>query len=305
MAKFSALLNDLHRSLDLKFKETQSKEQAKQLEDFFNYIVYGANNVDLNGILTKELADAVIKNNPELIERFKQVGASSSETGQIGEQAFANLIARTIEAKVDGSKIKIDTILGGQELTKVIEGVNEEAIEEVDLDLTQELSKLYRYYQPKQQKTDIKGVEINLDLSPEAQWLLELSATVKNYQSNRVTLGSASNKKALQAILASANDIPLEHKIQYQKMLGQVRGVRVAKTDQEHLRHIRQIYELTGLGQINTDTNELAKIPQYLMINQIKQRIVVRSTTDLVRSILDNKRAEVGFGSGRSISYKF
>ena len=305
MAKFSALLNDLHRSLDLKFKESKSKEQARQLEEFFNYIVYNSNPTNLNGILTMELADVIKKNNPEIAEQFKKIGTTSSETGQMGEKAFADLIARTIETKLNGEKIQIDSLLGGQELTKIIEGVKEEAIEDVNADLTASLMELYRYYSPKQQKTDIKGVSVNIELSPEAQWLLDLSATVKNYQSNRVTLGSASNKKALQSILFSANDIPMAQKIQYQKMLGNTRGVRAAKADQEHLRHIRQIYELTGLGQISVDTNQLAKTPQYLMINQIGQRIVVRSTTDLIRSILDNKGKEVGFGSGRSISYKF
>ena len=305
MAKFSALLNDLHRSLDLKFKESKSKEQARQLEEFFNYIVYNSNPTNLNGILTMELADVIKKNNPEIAEQFKKIGATSSETGQMGEKAFADLIARTIETKLNGEKIQIDSLLGGQELTKIVEGVEEEAIKDVNMDLTSSLAELYRYYSPKQQKTDIKGVSVNIELSSEAQWLLDLSATVKNYQSNRVTLGSASNKKALQSILFSTNDIPMTQKIQYQKMLGDTRGVRVAKADQEHLRHIRQIYELTGLGQISVDTNQLAKTPQYLMINQIGQRIVVRSTTDLVRSILDNKGKEVGFGSGRSVSYKF
>ena len=96
MAKFSALLNDLHRSLDLKFKESKSKEQARQLEEFFNYIVYNSHPSDLNGVLTTELAEAVKQNNPEIAEQFKQIGTTSSETGQLGEKAFANCDSRLL-----------------------------------------------------------------------------------------------------------------------------------------------------------------------------------------------------------------
>lgn len=308
MGVYSEMLDDIHQALQNQFIVNEDKENAKKLEDFFNYIVYGKSTNIFDKILSKQLADTIKRNNPELIKAFTASGANAYETGVIGEQAFANLIKRTVEEVAGLKQGSISqNLVSGNELSTVVEGYSEEIMQKLGSRLSSEANSInYRYYAPKQQKTDIKAISMKVGLQPEAQWLLDLSATVKNYHGRAVSLGSASNKKILQSTLYASN-INTDKKMAYQKILFSKSKVPVrGAEDKSHLIHIRQIYELTGFGQIGVSQDGnllgLAQKPNYLMINQIGQRIVIRSTNQLVQEVLNDGKS-TRLGKGKTIKY--
>lgn len=308
MSIYSNMLDDIHQCLSRQFKVNNDARNAQKLEEFFNYIIYRRPTNVFDQILTKEIADTIRRQNSFLVEAFQTSGSTYWQTGLKGELAFANLIKRTVEAVAGQPRGSIsDTIVSGQQLTTVVNNFSNDMIEKINLGIQKEIQAAdYTYYQPKQQKTDIRGLSVNFTLSPEAQWLLELSATVKNYHSKAITLGSASNKKILQSTLY-ASDIDTNKKLLYMKQLFEKRSIRIKNSlERQHLNHIRQIYELTGFGQIEVSADGnllgLAKQPKYLMINQIGQRIVIRSTSQLVQEILSNG-GSTRIGAGKTIKY--
>ena len=301
---YSALLSDLHDSMVKRFKANEEAKYAQELEDFFNYIVYSRGTGNINEVFTSALADSIKEKYPALINAFNQVGSTNNMTGIIGEKAFSLLIKKAIEGV---SNIKIDSTSSmgvGLNTTTVVDNISAQVINKVQDQLEQESLKLNpKYSNYKQQKVDITTTSLEITLPEQVKWLLDISASIKNYnaKANSVALGHSKLRKILLATI-TGSDIENSKKISYLSLISSRQKISLKNKDnQAHLNHLRHIYELSGLGQLNSDNlNDLATLPNYLMINLRGERIIIRSVNQLIENLINNDAGD--FSKGR---YRF
>lgn len=293
------VLEKTHDAMKARFKPSQDEQKAQRLEKFFNAVVYNASTKGLRGVLNASLADAIRLENPGLIAQFSMTGSNAYYTGQIGEEAFGKLLIKTIDhLDTQGGKnnISVNAVLAGKETVRTIKQFGQNATQLMSQELNQENATLDGvYYTATQQKTDLNTNTLvqTYELTPTARELLSLTASVKNYQakSTSVTLGHRHILKILRSTIHGLN-IPLtEHEAQLidNKQRMGIKQYSKHGEIQKHLSHLQYAYELTGIGQMQSeDVSRPAEYPRFLFINLRGERIIVRSTIALINQMLQS-----------------
>lgn len=315
-SSLNAYYGKIHRELVNKYssKARQDEKKAEELESFFNYLTYRTQESKLafNSLLKKEVADAIIARNPSIgfLLRARASGNSNLQ-GARGEYGFAQLIQETVKQfATQGQDIpSVPKMITGKDtvtVLKIPEAIANE-LTPIIANKTQQSGQLDEMqsigYSVFQQKTDIRSIGLNYRLSPKAQWLLELSATVKNYQSNTVSMGKTSNLKIIRAVINASSSLNSKEKGMLLYQLSNLSRLNIYTKNKkhsdyfmEHWKHLQGIYEIIGIGQGNFNENNIwvgAETPNYLMVNLNSERIIIRSTRQLVEEILNNGKISI------------
>ena len=191
------ILDKTHEEMKNRFKKNNDDQQAKRLERFFNAVIYNGSKKGLRGVLNSQLVDAIRLNNPNIGKQFMIKGTNNYYSGQIGEEAFGNLILailNQLDSKKSHNNISVNSILSGKELVQTVEKIGEDSIQAAKKAIDKENVQLQgSFYAPTQQKTDLNTNTIiqSYDLTSEAKELLTLTASVKNYdaKAQKINLG--------------------------------------------------------------------------------------------------------------------
>lgn len=316
----SAYYGKLHNELKNRYSSGQRKDQkqAMELERFFNYLVYqnNASELALNSLLTQELAEYILQKNPNIGFLLRKTSKQSNIQGIRGEKGFAALISKTIQAVSEEPTTlpRFSTLVTGDQLVTVLKDLPENIGKNITKQVSASLNEVgqmeensSQLYGKFQQKTDIQSMRVlgEYSLKPGYEWLLDLSATVKNYTGNTISVGNTSHMKIMRATIVNSKTLSKQQKTLLLSQLNQMdklniynRGQQFRNTDNfKHFQHIQAIYDLIGFGQGKLNENNIfqgAELPRYLMVNiQSAQRIVIRSTRQLVSDILKNQNVSI------------
>ena len=263
-------LDALHKRMESKFKtgQTATEKQARELEEFFNYIIYDKNPVNKTNSFIKGIDSETRKllaQSPYVSRlRLGTEAKSSSELGVEGEQGFAYLLLQAMGAVDKQVKERLDQnlelymnqiIMGNVQAATLAKGVGEEVAQKAEAEGRKALHGMrdkYGVYAFRQGKIDINTslLELNIELSPKAKQLLNLSASVKNYYSAYVHLETVNRKKAFQGIMATIDPNKTGHQTEklFQYYYESGSGESADKVNQ-HLMHMVNLYALSGTGQ--------------------------------------------------------
>lgn len=320
-------LETIHNELSKRYENwIDDHNNALQLQRFFQYLVYRDNGKELGECgqtLNIMLADKIIESNPRIKGLFNGNFRNNYLRGKAGELGFANLIRTAVqEVSKQNNLPALKDMVAGTDYVTVLKNVPENIKKEVMMNFGQKLNKIGQEVQQKniysifQQKTDISSlnsITASISLNPSYSWLLDLSATVKNYSNNTVTLGHTSNIKILRAVIINSKELNSIKKALVLKNLSKLTSLKVytgkkngngnsnsVKINQQHFKHIQGIYELTGIGQGKIENGQFkqAEFPLFLMVNiSSSQRIVIKSTKELISNLLEGKSKGFSIGS--------
>ena len=285
-------LNKAHASLISAFKTAnKDKDFAERLEKFLNYVVYQKELEDTSkpdGFFTKALAD-YIRQRPEIIALFGRSG------GYEGEHAFATMMLTILQYSISDIDVKemVDqVIIGDQMATIATQGMLKKSSDKIKQNLQNSKSiREYTAWDARQGKIDIDMSEIQIigKIKPEAQQLLQMTASVKNYSDFKIHLERVNVEKAYIAIMSEA--YPRKTDVNsLKKLYNDYYQERSKQADAEitnHINHLINAYALTGYGQAYYTRGDAAaiekKYAKFLMINnRAAQQIIIRSTGDIV-----------------------
>lgn len=323
----------IHNKLKNEFLNQASQDVglARKLEDFLNYAIYNNHDAQqrllgVSGALSLAHADE-LKKDTRLKGLFMGEG-TSQELGNRGEKAFAAAIVKIVNTELKEHKLHIgDTIekmnIGSVSATIIADEIAQKHSQAILSALQSEkksnIRHQYSSWNARQGKIDIDtsqaaGVEIISKLSPEAQSLLNMTLSVKNYRDWQIKLERVNKDKAYRAILSTLPGSTREslenaYKDTYEILKNRSRyGADI----EAHLTHIAQLYALTGYGQTYLKTDNLTgdlikKYARFLAINNRKERkIIIRSTAEIVANeILNSSGANqiIGWTSSRNDKY--
>lgn len=311
-------LNQAHSHLESVFNANINKDikLARELEQLLNYIIYDKDTSLSSNSLWKALNNTArqnLKNNNNLKHLFSLQG------GLAGEEAFASAIAEIIqgiEPKLNQqitNNIK-DFIIGDQQATIVSQRIAKNAAQElkrqIDKDLKNISIKEYSSWKARMGKIDVdfSSIEIEGKIHSKAKQLLNITASIKNYSSFRVSLEKVNKKKAYLAIMSEAKPKLEKKGLEDLWKIYQIERKNNDPIVETHIQHLINVYALTGYGQtyINKAKQELErKFARFLMLNNIPaQEIKIQSTKKIVvDTILRGDSA--GFASRITSSNKY
>lgn len=285
----------------------QDINNAQYLEQFF-YALKNKQKASTNGF-DMELVDEVINNihsfNPKInIDKlFKHSGGKKFER----ELAIVENALAQVTSNLTMSNKNIASFVTGQEVQadKVVKNIKTETLEALGIKLKQRINDLgvAEYYIPggKQVKIDNIGfMELSLraDATPAMAKIFAImkdaTFTAKNYGSKssdfiqafeNLTLGKTKISSILLDILPQINGSQWKHYL---------RTIALNTSDPSvilHVSHLRQIYELIGLGQ--TGKNKIQASfggAKYLIYNDYQtDTIRVKATAEIAKDILNSK----------------
>ena len=313
-------MKEVHKSLLSRFKDNQQDIQlAKDLEEFFNYIVYDTDKATLNdtNMFNKNLNEELrnqLRNSPYIqkLNELHNVGGQKQLSGQAGEEAISFLLLQAIQ-NIEQSPILntnieklVDQMITGQwQATTATEGLAKEIIDKA-IQINNKnpgkgfnsLRKKYGVFGLRQGKVDIDTGQLILDhdFSSKAKQLLNLTTSVKNYQRATIHLETVNRQKAYQGIMATLYPDLSGHATQeiynyyYEKQKDKNNDFL-----SEHFLHIVNLYALTGLGQmyfdkINYQTVTYSLGARFLIANiSSLRKIIVVPTAEIAANIAKPK----------------
>lgn len=324
ISKNQSFLNDMnahygriHNELKQRYAagQRQDAKYALELERLFNYLVYNhKTELGLNKILTKEIADRILKRNPKIGALLRRTSSNASVQGARGEEGFARLIIGVVEeVSKNPSSIPLPkNLVSGQQLVTVLKeiptNVGKTLVTQVDKKMKQKGQQEVnnsQAYAEFQQKTDVSSLRSigNFSMRPGYEWLLELASTIKNYTGTTISVGNTSRMKIMRATITNSKSLNLSEKTALLNQLNSITRLNIYNNKNfmksssfQHFQHIQAIYELIGFGQGRYEDNVFkgAELPRFLMVNiQNNQRIVIRSTRQLVSDILKDSGVSI------------
>lgn len=320
----------MHNTLQSNFKRNANEEEdAKQLQEFFEYIIYDKDRSNGNNpflkLLSASIREELQKNT--YVQNMKINNTSSELKGKYGEEGFAYLINSAIALLVNSDRCEqelqqVFNQLDKQDITKVVMGDMQASMlsKTVLKQIVQESVKLGQEQAPKaylslfgkygtfalrQGKIDVDMGRLELDTKSNslAKRLSKITATIKNYNANVVHLETVSILKALQGYyyaVTRVRDVKKINKSYENYLLQHVSD----ENGLQHIQHIVNIYALTGMGQVYIDRAKHTMVEsklgaKFLMVNQRKAKKVYIIPTSSVSSLaINDKEKDVGFRYG-------
>lgn len=316
-------MQESHRALQDKFKDNiEDIKLAQDLEEFFNYIVYDTENTTLSksNMFSKNINNELrnqLRNSTYIkkLNILHNVGGQQQLSGQAGEEAISFLLLQAIQNIEQNNKVKtllsenIDKlvkqmVIGDWRATTVTEGMAKEIVDNAVTQGKKQLTGLkkeYGVYALRQGKVDIDTSQIILeyDFSDEARKLLNLTASVKNYQRATVHLETVNRQKAYQGIMATL--YPDLSNFETEKIYSYYYEKQKNKNSDylsEHFLHIVNLYALAGLGQtyfkkfneIDYQTINFALGARFLIANiSSLKKIIVVPVAEIATNIAKSK----------------
>lgn len=295
-------MNQLHKDMYHYYKGASSRgkdiEDARKLQQFLYMLKKGANSNDYYDNL-------VVQQIIELLgQRFRRKTLfRTSGTGFEREIAqIEAIVAELVTGQVATNKIVKNLQTGSTHAANI--NIDDSAVSEFMQQLGTRYSKKLHLPQVGggQIKMDVQGLkQVNLTILPNAnQYLAEIfnilkhaSFTLKSYNSasdswvgtnlgiyDSVSLG----KTQITTVLY--NVLPVIAKSHWKYYLGLIANNQEHPQVILHVSHIKQIYELSGLGQIQN----MEKGVKFLIYNDADgDPIVVKAISELVQQILNQK----------------
>lgn len=308
-------LNAIHNRLSNDFKINKDEEEvARQLELFLNYVVYGQNQSfpsDLNELLNKEVAEEIRKD-PLIMILFNKGQTNSNQKGKIGEEAFSRMILKILQPQIQ--QLSSDknfqdaiqqVIIGNMPATIINKKIANKFSQEIQQSLEKGKSiRRYTEYAARAGKIDIdfSRLDVSAKLTPFAQQLLKITATVKNYSDFSIHLENVNTRKAYLAIMTEL------YPNMKQKTINNFFKYNHGEQEEQHLSHLMNLYALTGYGQVYIDKMRHTlerKYAKYLMYNNsAAQKIIIRTTNSIIQNSIFNKKTNSNAFSSRLKSNK-
>lgn len=273
-------ITTIHNNLAKKFKDNpQDRKDAKNLEEFLNYIVYNRvikNNYGENPLekwMNEETRSILQESSyiKKLKINYEEGKIGARQLGQYGEEGFSYLIANAI------SLLEKDKILEDSEIEKIIQQViigdvqatmisqpifekivknTEEQIKDAEKKAYANLFRKYGVFALKQGKIDINFAKLELIVKSNsfAERLSQMTASVKNYNKYTIHLEEVSLLKAMQGYYYATNKRSANLKTNEfinNKYLTFI--ANKVEEDLPHIKHIVELYALTGMGQVYID----------------------------------------------------
>lgn len=315
ITNFTNQLDLIHKELLTEFEQGMEEDIqiAQELEQFLNYAIYNTGawaETDvqtLSGLLTQELLEN-ITNDQSLKNLFTTKGKNSRLRGKRGERAFAEVIMRILRQEIPQLE-KSAASLASQLLSSnqhIIVGKQSTTIQLTD-SVIQAIQKYEQasikpiqdqlYYRTRytsgKNDIDTSILEIVKGWSPQAQKLIGLTASVKNYNDFRVHLENLNAQKAYLAIVTQLKNITENEAQALYIKYYLSKEIPADLTVTGHLQHLSMIYALTGFGQYAFDTISaqliLQKYSRFLMYNNASaSKIIIKSTKDIVAQLIGN-----------------
>lgn len=327
MAKYidlSKQLDNIHKKLQTQFAVKEDVQLAKELELFFNYVVYQQdsdfdNNAFeiLTKVLRKDLLDK-LKTNSDLIELFTDT--KKEKIGERGEEAFATLLEEILLANINDleeiaaaemvKKLKDPkSIIKADDLATVT--IPEKMVELVEKSQQKLVSdNSHMRFALRKGKTDIDTSSLSFEgaWSEQASKLIGLTASVKNYNNFEVKLENVNRRKAYLAVIPQLKRISTSAASQLYENYFIKKTMPPDENVMLHLEHIFQIYALTGYGQsaIN-DAGEIVmqNYSRFLFYNNPSaKKIIVKSTKQIIQDEILTQSAFASFYSRQSSKNK-
>lgn len=317
-------LDVIHTKLKNQFKVKEDAQLAKELELFFNYVVYQQDS-DFNnsafkilkGVLKEELLQQ-LRMNKSLISLFKNT--DKKNMGERGEEAFATLLEEILLANINeledvaakemAKKLKNPhSIITGDTLTTVT--IPEKMIKIVEKSQQKLIADdEYMRFALRKGKTDIdtSSLSFNGAWSEQASKLIGLTASVKNYNDFEVKLENVNRKKAYLAIVPQLKRVSISTASQLYENYFIKKTMPLDEMVMSHLEHVFQIYALTGYGQsIINNAGEIVmqNYSRFLFYNNpTAKTIIVKSTKQIIQDEILTQSAFVSFYSKQSLKNK-
>lgn len=333
-------LGQMHSKLDANFiRAVQDEKDAKDLQEFFNYIVYdeafeekGKNPFQklVTSTLKEELQNSQYVKNLHINYKEGVRGHSINDLGRYGEEGFSFLITSAISILENNGKLEKDlndslsnmlkgkkiedSIIGDMQATMlsktVLKSISNEAVKQGNKKAFQSLFKKYGVFALRQGKIDINMSQLDLTVNSNsyAKRLAKLTSSVKNYNKNLVSLENVSVLKAMQGFFYA-----MTRQRDVKKINDSYTNILKPKLSDEnilpHIEHIVNLYALTGMGQvyINKVTKQMIESKlgaKFFMVNQrASKKIYVIPTSSLgwlgLHKKEFGKNIDVGFRYGK------
>lgn len=322
-------LNEVHTAVNAKYNASVNIDtiNAQKLQKFFQELKMAAtnkkNNKDIvyNMFLDDLLNDieAIAKKrsaNYKIENLFKRRGKNSQEQGMVLERELTDVIEAILE-KISGEKILREDINIGAKTGNVkysavddmVKNINEETEKEIVKELNKGNKPLH-YLKNVAGKIDVKGFEVSISGEPDPE-LLEIynlikdaTFSAKNYDSmtwdekmqqmvQRTQGGGLihlGNSNPYRAIYGSLSNLGYESRTIDSAYFAGKNRIELYNSDNasSHFFHLRYIYELTGAGILYSGGVNLGEA-RYLIYNDPSGNIYVKSTSEIIADLLNNR----------------
>ena len=307
----SRAVNDLHSRMINKFvskQVEQDKKNAFALQDFFQALKNReslATNSDIDFCFIDQIKQTIKQYNPRInIEKMfyhqdwktfeKEIARIQGAVSEVvGGPKLSNALVKT---QMTGKDVRLDQVIN-------LDKISPEILKQIGIKYCSRINGfgLQEYYIPggQQIKVDNKNlmqIQISSNASSYAQkiysLLREATFTAKNYSSQNnyrsvfenLTLGKTKIGTILIDILPYLVGNKWENYL------------RVLALNQDnpdvllHIQHLRQAYELVGLGQQSNSISRENGGAKYLIYNDPSTNLIsVKATSEIVNNILDSK----------------
>lgn len=286
----------------------QDIENAQYLERFF-YAIKNRQNITQDSGIDASMIDQIIENIRSFNPNIKPEKLFRHSGGQKFEREFA-IVENALGAVVSDlnmSNENISNFMTGKEvqLDKIIKNIDIETLQKLGVKLKERINDfgLTEYYIPggKSVKIDNIGfMELSLKANATPQMekifniMKEATFTAKNYGSKstdflkafeNLTLGKTKISSVLLDILPQINGSQWKHYLRTIALNMNEPSVIL------HVSHLRQIYELIGLGQRGKNKiSQQFNGAKYLIYNDYQTDLIrVKATSEIAKDILNSK----------------
>ena len=322
-------LNEVHAAVNAKYNASMNIDaiNAQKLQDFFQQLKMAASNKDHGNDIVYDMFLDDLLNDIESIAKsrsanykignlFKRRGRNAQEQGMVFERELTDVIQAILE-RISGEKILREDINIGAKTGNVkysaIDNMVKEINTDVEKEVTKELNKSkkpFHYLKNVAGKIDVKGFEVSITGEPDPQ-LLEIynlikdaTFSAKNYDSmtwdeklqqmvqrtNGNGLIHLGKGNPYRAIYGSLSNLGYEHKTIDSAYFAGKNRIELYNSDNasSHFFHLRYIYELTGAGILYSGGVNLGEA-RYLIYNDPSGNIYVKSTSEIIADLLNNR----------------
>ena len=268
-----------------------------------------------------------------LRELFTTQNVSANKAGDLGEEGFAKLILKILENNLSeleesaaamiqkelnnlGTK-QSNIVVGAQQASVELSETMVKLVEKNQLKTIKDTKQTNKgladmtrlYFRSGKSDIDTSFLQGVAEWTPQAQKLIGLTASVKNYKDFLIKLEKLNVQKAYLAVVPSLKNISEDtaEKLYEAYYVSKKNALNEIVT--AHLDHISSIYALTGYGQFvfQPDSKEIVKkYSRFLMYNNPKARIIkVKSTHQIVSDLMEDPSKTNKFSISKSGKVKY
>lgn len=316
-SEFTDTLDQIHEHIRTSMQAKEDEEIANDLTQFFNAIAYqqplqsDALQSGLKELFNQNLVDEIVAANPSLKNVFLRDGDGwrqvEQAVGLISYQALQKALSKPIVSrKYQAGPVK--KIVAGAKTASTFSfmALPKEIFQSYTTEVQQEIQKSstnlrgkekYWRYKYRMGKTDVDMTVIDIEgqLSSQAEILRNLTFSVKHYADFTVHLESVNKIKAYSAIISKIHpNLNTDQEAQQAYLDYYVNKIRPANEAVSwHLTHLLGLYALTGYGtfskaQSNKMTQKIVdNFSRFLLVNNYRKReIKVVSTKSIIQEAL-------------------